>query len=189
MWQNLKTWILTKLRKIKKIVTTQILKFWQNSKTQIVTKKIKVWQLKNLNCVSSNSDSSDSTSRDSSNSYIFYQKQMDTSTTHEIFSGQLFAILAMFKGNHHKTAWSLANSTFLQASVADTTCEVLIKLVTQLGMNIELGNYLNSAFYESLPSPIVIKPTMIYFFNLTLKLLRDRSKFKIRYGFPFLSKP
>ena len=48
------------------------------------------------NSDSSNSHNSDSDSSESSNSDIIYQKQCDTLTTDEMFSGQRFAILAMF---------------------------------------------------------------------------------------------
>ena len=44
----------------------------------------------------SNSDKSNCDSSDSSNSDIIQQKQLDTFTTDEMFSGQRFAILAIF---------------------------------------------------------------------------------------------
>ena len=69
LWQNLKTEIVTKLKKNvttckSNCVKTQKLELWQKSKTQIVTKlknrkcdktQLKLWQLKNSNCDNSKS--------------------------------------------------------------------------------------------------------------------------------------
>ena len=44
----------------------------------------------------SNWNSSDTSSSDNSNSDIFKSKQLDTSTTDEMFFGQLFAILVQY---------------------------------------------------------------------------------------------
>ena len=106
---------------------------YKTQKAQRVTKQTKisncdkaqpnlvVTKLKNWNC-----DSSDSSSSGSSNSDIFSSKELDTSPADEIFSGQFFAIVAMFYGipGYHRMfethpfqkVWSLKVVMLLQAS-------------------------------------------------------------------------